>query len=149
MYMLLCLCHLTLTTLVRHGLPDSAATLIIVSLSSVKPETLLFCDLINGTKAEFQHLLVNWHLNGNCQWNISIWLLSYESSAGSDAVGSEGDFFLVLISQSHTWPDYTQRYNMTLMPFALLTKSSNHASEVSAPKRGKYRDHPSLWSLLS
>lgn len=59
MSMLLCLCHLTLTALVHHGLLDSAVTLIIVSLSSVKPQTLLFCDLINGTKAGSQHLLVN------------------------------------------------------------------------------------------
>lgn len=44
----------------------------------------------NGTKEASQHLLVNWHLNGNCQWNISIWLLSYDSRAGSGAAGSEG-----------------------------------------------------------
>lgn len=50
----------------------------IVSQSRVQPQTLLCCDLINGIKAGSQHLLVNWHLNGNCQRNINIWLLSYE-----------------------------------------------------------------------
>lgn len=101
---------------------------IVVSQSRVQPQTLLFCDLINGIKAGSQHLLVNWHLNGNCQRNINIWLLSYELKVKcrQRCGWFRGRFFLVLIS--HIWPIYIQVYNVTLMPYALLTHPSNHGS---------------------
>lgn len=59
LWRLLCPCRLTGPALERQGLPDPAATLLMAHLSSAKPQTLLLCDLINGTKASSQHLFVN------------------------------------------------------------------------------------------
>lgn len=132
--------HLTLTILVGQGLPDSAAAAALFQppQSTVRPQTLPLWDLINDTEAASQHLLVNWHLNGNCQWNISIWLLSCESSAGRNAVGSEEELFLAFISLLCTWPVYTQRHNMTLMLSHKIFKQCIRSAKKSQQRK---KDH--------